>query len=245
MWFIQPKEDYVSRMPWKHADESAVMSWQIRARDYNTFVANCGFLVWVIGCAIFVYFLITKAAGAKITDVIGLGAIGIYILIIPVAMSIFFQTTIIVYRFTEKGAEICAWKPQIDSVKPVMKWTAIVSGVAVLFLIFVDPAFLIAAIGPVGVGVMAAMMGSSKGYQKLMRGEQHYEIEWPKTDTIRVWRKRNLIALTYQWRPYSKNSRYRPRTERLYCHPDELGERIAFFRKHLPSAAYEEGKIDI
>jgi hypothetical protein len=40
MWFIQPKRDYVAEMPWKHADEPEVMTWQIRARDYYTFPAN-------------------------------------------------------------------------------------------------------------------------------------------------------------------------------------------------------------
>ncbi len=40
MWFVQPKQDYVSQIPWKHADEPDVMSWRIRARNYNIFVAN-------------------------------------------------------------------------------------------------------------------------------------------------------------------------------------------------------------
>ena len=40
MWFIQPKQDYIPEIPWKHADEPAVMSWQIRARNYNTSSAN-------------------------------------------------------------------------------------------------------------------------------------------------------------------------------------------------------------
>ena len=36
MWFIQPKQDYIPEIPWKHVDEPAVMAWQIRARNYNT-----------------------------------------------------------------------------------------------------------------------------------------------------------------------------------------------------------------
>lgn len=40
MWFIQPKQDYIAQMPWKHAEETMVMSWQIRARNYDTFAAN-------------------------------------------------------------------------------------------------------------------------------------------------------------------------------------------------------------
>lgn len=43
MWFIQPKRDYVAKMPWKYADEPAVMTWQIRVRDYDIFYANLMF----------------------------------------------------------------------------------------------------------------------------------------------------------------------------------------------------------
>lgn len=57
-----------------------------------------------------------------------------------ITMSMTHQTAIIVYRLTDKRIEVISWKPQIDSVKPVMTWTAIGSGVLVLFLIFVsDP----------------------------------------------------------------------------------------------------------
>lgn len=45
MWFIQPRKNYIPEMPWKRLDEPEVMSWQIRARDYNTFAANIMLLV--------------------------------------------------------------------------------------------------------------------------------------------------------------------------------------------------------
>ncbi|TNH18483.1 hypothetical protein [Halomonas sp. BL6] len=40
MWFVQPKQDYIPEMPWKHTNEPALMSWQIRARNYDIFGAN-------------------------------------------------------------------------------------------------------------------------------------------------------------------------------------------------------------
>ncbi len=48
MWFVQPKQDYIPEMPWKHADEPAVVSWQIRARNYNTYAANALFSVFFL-----------------------------------------------------------------------------------------------------------------------------------------------------------------------------------------------------
>ncbi len=55
MWFVQPKQDYVSQIPWKYGDEPAVMSWQIRARNYNVFVANILFCVFFVICLVSAY----------------------------------------------------------------------------------------------------------------------------------------------------------------------------------------------
>ncbi|GGW65185.1 hypothetical protein GCM10007158_27510 [Vreelandella hamiltonii] len=162
-----------------------------------------------------------------------------------IAMSMTHQTSILVYRFTKKNAEVCSWKPQMDSVKPFLKWSAIILMPIVLVLILMDPSLLITSLGPLAMGFAAWMMGSSKGYQEIARGSRHEEIDWTKTEHIKVWRKRSMIALTYQWKPFKRNSSYRPRTHLLYCLPEELDDRIQFFKEHLPDAKYEEGKIDI
>ena len=51
MWFIQPKQDYIPEIPWNHADEPVVMAWQVRARNYNTFISNI-FLIPIVCLAI-------------------------------------------------------------------------------------------------------------------------------------------------------------------------------------------------
>ncbi len=48
MWFIQPRKNYIPEMPWERIDEPELMSWQIRARDYNTSVANIVFLIMLL-----------------------------------------------------------------------------------------------------------------------------------------------------------------------------------------------------
>ncbi|MGM0823706.1 MAG: hypothetical protein ACQEUY_03175 [Pseudomonadota bacterium] len=171
--------------------------------------------------------------------------VGMFILFILIAMSMTHQTAILVYRFTETHGEEFSWKPQMDAVKPFLKWSAILLMPIVVVLVLMDPSLIITSLGPLAMGFAAWMMGSSKGYQEMARGSRHEEIDWKKTEQIKVWRKRSIIALTYQWKPFSKNSSYRPRTHLIYCLPDELDERIQFLRKHLPDAEYEEGKVDV
>ncbi|WP_235040348.1 hypothetical protein [Vreelandella profundi] len=242
MWFVQPKQDYVSQMPWKHVDESAVVNWQIRARNYNTSAANALFSVFFLISLGGGYFMALVDESPLVSFLIGGGMFTLFMLI---AMSMTHQTSILVYRFTEQNAEVCSWKPQMDSVKPFLKWSAIILMPIVLVLILMDPSLLITSLGPLTMGFAAWMMGSSKGYQEMARGSQYEEIDWTKTEQIKVWRKRSIISLTYQWKPFKRNSSYRPRTHLIYCLPEELDERIQFFKEHLPNAKYEEGKIEV
>ncbi|SBR49387.1 MULTISPECIES: hypothetical protein [unclassified Halomonas] len=238
MWFIQPKRDYVAEMPWKHADEPAVMAWQIRARDYNTFIANILF---------FIMFFITSGVGLLLFFVEAtllasvLGGGGIFIFGVLITMSMTHQTAIIVYRLTDKRIEVFSWKPQIDSVKPVMKWTAIISGVGVLFLVFINPDFIIAAIGPIGIGVMAALMGNSKDYQSMVRNEEYHEIDWPNAEDIAVWRKRCLIGLRFTW--YNEDGSHYSVYSKVYCHKKDFEKCLDIFKQRLPNTPYREGKL--
>lgn len=160
-----------------------------------------------------------------------------------ITMSMTHQTAIIVYRLTDKRIEVFSWKPQVNSVKPVMTWTAIGSGVVVLFLVFIDPAFLIVAIGPVGIGIAAALRGTSKKYQSMVRDDQHYEIDWPNAEDIAVWRDRAVIGLRSTWRNEdgSKYSAY----QTIFCHKKDLESSVKFFRERLSHVPYQENKLEI
>ncbi|WP_104203406.1 hypothetical protein [Billgrantia saliphila] len=240
MWFIQPKQDYVAQMPWKHAEEPALMSWQIRARAYNTFVANILFVIFFIIC-LGVGVLLFSISEDFISS-LSLGG-GMFLFLLLIAMSMTHQTAIIVYRLTDKRIEVFSWKPQIDSVKPVMKWTAIGSGVVVLFLMFIDPSFLIAAIGPVGIGIVSALMGTSKNYQSLVGDDQHYEIDWKNTEEVAVWRQRSVIGLRFTYHNEDGFSYTAYKT--LYCQKQDLEARIDFIREKLPNKPYRECKLDV
>ena len=239
MWFIQPKQDYIPEIPWKHADEPAIMAWQIRARNYNIFVTNTILFVLTlinIGAA---YAMSLLAETLFFSFLVGGGAFLFFMLI---SMSVTHDTTILVYRFTETLAEEYSWKPQEAAAASFLKWSAIILLPIVGVLILMDPSLVIAGIGPLGMGLMAWIMGSQQAKQSNSR---HEEWTWEKTEHIKVWRKRSIIALTYQWKPFSKNSYYRPRTHFIFCRADELDERIQLFKEHLPDAEYEEGKVNV
>nr|WP_298378759.1 hypothetical protein [uncultured Halomonas sp.] len=245
MWFIQPKKDYVAEMPWKHLDEPAVMSWQIRVRDYDTGIANNTFFLIAISIVLFFYFVLFYGGEKeKIElDAFAKTFIVLYFFLLLIAMSMTHQTTIIVYRLTEKGCEIFSWKPQIDSVKPVMKWTAIISAVAVVVLVLVDPSFSIALVGPAGFGLLALMMGNSKSYQSLARDSSYEEMAWKDVEEIAVYKKRRLIGLLMTYKndegaPYSVYGK-------IYCHKENLDKCVNFLKSATPQVPYVERKLNV
>lgn len=240
MWFIQPKKNYVPEMPWERVAEPEVMSWQIRVRDYNTLVADIAFLVMLLFMGGWFYFL-----GFSYGDdaIIRKGSVALFFLLVPVAMSMTHQTSIIVYRLTDKGYEMFSWKPQVDSVKPVMKWTAIVSGVAVLVATFFNPYFILGAVGPAGLGLIALSMGNASSYQKLVRGEEHFSASWEDVEEVALWRKRRLIGLRFTFHTSKGVTQNGYRT--LYCKKGEEDKRVAFIRGKVSEVPYVERKMEV
>lgn len=239
MWFIQPKKNYVPEMPWERADEPEVMSWQIRVRDYNILVGNMVFLGTYLLVGGFLWALIYFQGGGAV-DSYSMSLIVMSVLIMPIVMSMTHQTSIIAYRLTDKGYEKISWKPQIDSVKPVMKWTAIVSGVAVLVATFFNPYFILGAVGPAGLGLIALSMGSSSGYQSLVRGERHENRDWDAVEEIVLWDKRRLIGLKMTFDDgFGPHSSY----QKIYCNKGDVEKVLGFIKNVTPSVGFFERKL--
>ncbi|MGM0826539.1 MAG: hypothetical protein ACQEUY_17720 [Pseudomonadota bacterium] len=246
MWFIQPKRDYVEEMPWKHADEPAVMTWQIRTRDYNTFIANLYFVFicmvsFAVGGGLF-YAMYSYNESVLYAFLLG-GGSGIFVLLI--GMSISHQTAIIVYRLTDMHIEVFSWKPQIDSVKPVMKWTAIISGVGVLFLVLVNPDLIVASIGPIGIGVMAALMGDSKGYQSMARNQMEDDVAWRDVQNIYAYSKRSIIGLNLYWCHPETGKEMKNFVKAIFVPKEKYDDILSYLKKSLPDTPVIEGKFDV
>ncbi|MGP9767987.1 hypothetical protein ACT3UM_19910 [Halomonas sp. AOP13-D3-9] len=234
MWFIQPKQDYIPEIPWKHADEPAVMSWQIRARNYNTSSANL-FLILMLLIALGGGYVMSLFAQSLLGSFL-LGG-GMFLLLILILMSITHSTTIIVYRFTETLAEEYSWKPQEAAAASFLKWSAIILLPIVGVLILMDPSLVIAGIGPLGMGLMAGIMGAKKSEN------EHHPLDWRKTDKIYLYPGREIIGLNIPW--YSPDlDKMMPRGVRqIYCKKGEREEVLNFFTTRLSEIDVVEEKF--
>ncbi|WP_020610680.1 hypothetical protein [Vreelandella zhanjiangensis] len=99
MWFIQPKQDFIAEMPWRYTNEVAVMSWQIKARNYDTSTANIELIAMVLvslgmGGAAYLF------SHPEVPMLISLSfSMIIPLVFIPLSLSITHYTTIFVYQF--------------------------------------------------------------------------------------------------------------------------------------------------
>ena len=234
MWFIQPKQDYIPEIPWKHADEPAIMAWQIRARNYNTTPDNLALIpmsLLAFGGGYVMSLLVQSLLGSFLLG----GAM--FLLLMLIFMSVTHNTTLIVYRFTETLAEEYSWKPQEVAAASFLKWSAIILLPIVGVLILMDPLLVIAGIGPLGMGLMAGMVGAKKSEN------EHHPLFWKKTNKIYLYPGRDIIGLNIPWYSPELEKMMPKGVKKIYCKKGEREEILNFFTARLPNVEVVEEKF--
>ncbi|WP_251048346.1 hypothetical protein [Halomonas sp. ISL-56] len=155
-------------------------------------------------------------------------------------MSVTHNTTIIVYRFTETLAEEYSWKPQAAAAASFLKWSAIILLPIVGVLILMDPSLVIAGIGPLGMGLMAGMMGSQQAKQSNSR---HHPLDWRDTDKIYLYPGRDIIGLNIPWYHPDAHEVEPDGIREVYCRKGEREEVLNFFKVRLPNVEIVEEKF--
>ncbi|MFS2162068.1 hypothetical protein ACCD10_32765, partial [Pseudomonas sp. Pseusp122] len=144
---------------WKFAHEPELLGWTIRARNYNTFVANCMFVcvsLMIAGGAYLVYSFPAPGEGYLARVLVSLC---FYLIISLALISMTHQKMNFAYRFTQSGVEYCKWKDFPKWVLTFLKWLTGITAIVFIFLATIDPAFLIGAlIGPGGGGLIYLSM---------------------------------------------------------------------------------------
>ncbi|MPQ82635.1 hypothetical protein F0170_00715, partial [Pseudomonas sp. MAFF 730085] len=144
--------DLPSKLQWKYENEPEMLGWTIRARNYNTFVANLMFLflaALIFGCSLIMYSVYEGMSQPWRM----LSCVFFFSLMMLVLMSVTHQRMNFAYRFTKSGVEYCEWKDFPKWALTFLKWFSVITAIIFIYLATIDPAFLIGAlIGPGGMG---------------------------------------------------------------------------------------------
>ena len=236
------------RLEWHYQSEPTLAEWSVKARAYNTDIANglCAvFFLVATPTAVWLGFDTAQTLFWQLfLTLFGVLLFGSMIL------SMTHQTTNFAYRLTVSGLEFCEWKEFPQWLPRMLKWAAIITGVVMLMLVMVHPAALIGAIvGPGLIGLMYLRMGTSSQFREMHETYRHKVQPWNDFTKMIVFRRRSIIGLDFTYfNPAADEGKGRMiDTDRLlYCRKADLNDLIRIIRSQLPeSTPYTEAYIPI
>ncbi|SEQ96556.1 hypothetical protein SAMN03159444_02886 [Pseudomonas sp. NFACC02] len=187
------------QLEWKRSDEPELMSWTIRARNYNTFVANIVFtflLLLTLAASTFLYWAYQDLSQFWRWTWCTL----FYIVMALTISSMTHQRVNFAYRLTHSGMEHCEWKDFPSWAPPLLRWIAGVTAVIFLFMATIDPTFLIGAlVGPGGMGLMSLQMAYSKNFRALHTRYHHVFMHWTELTGVTIATNRDIVEVDFSY----------------------------------------------
>ncbi|WP_442113483.1 hypothetical protein [Pseudomonas sp. NUPR-001] len=187
-----------SQLEWKFAHEPELLGWTIRARDYNTVVANGMFAfmsVLIVFGAYSVYSMPAPGEGVLFRIVV---AFCFYLIITCAVLSMTHQKVNFAYRISGSGVEYCVWKDFPEWALTFLKWLTGITAVIFLFIATIDPSFLLGALlGPGGMGLTYLSMAHSKNYREMHTRYHHYAFKWADFTQLAIASNREVVDLKY------------------------------------------------
>ncbi|WP_426202231.1 hypothetical protein [Pseudomonas sp. TWP3-1] len=185
------------RLQWTYSDEPELLGWTIRARNYNTFVANCMFFFMVtitLGASFIMYSVYEGMSQPWRT----LSCILFFNFIVFTISCMTHQKMNFAYRFTQSGIECCEWKDLSKWPITLLTWLIVTTGITFIFLATTDPTYLIGAIiGPGGMGLIYLAMANSKSYRDMHTQHHHLIYEWQDFTQLAIAINRELVDLKF------------------------------------------------
>ncbi|WP_280043435.1 hypothetical protein [Pseudomonas alkylphenolica] len=184
------------QLKWKFSHEPELLGWTVRARNYNTFVADLMF--WFCFFVIMISSILIYRSMDDDPVFSGLLTLLYFSGLSISLISITHQRINCVYRITQSGMEHCEWKNFPEWALTFLKWLAGVTAIFFVFMATVDPSFLLGAlIGPGGVGLTYLSMAYSKNYREMHTQYHHYAFEWKEITQLAVVTNREIVDFKY------------------------------------------------
>ncbi|MDR6713057.1 hypothetical protein J2W83_002659 [Pseudomonas hunanensis] len=244
MFNLMKAPELPPQLQWKHANEPEVLAWEIRARNYNTFIANAMF--------VFCFSIIVAVSIYQYLDMrddpvfAGVMALMLFIVVTVALFSVTHQRMNYAYRITRLGVEYCKWKDFPKWALVTVKWITGISAILFIFMATIDPTFLIGAlVGPGGMGLTYMVMANSKSYRDLHTSYHNNFYKWSELTKATIATNRDMVEVDYS---VPKTGSVFKITGSLYVFFKRKNKQhvVEVFKKHLPSDVLAVvGKVDV
>jgi hypothetical protein len=194
--FTNPPE-LPQQLKWKYAEEPELLAWAIRARNYNTFVANCMFAFMSLVLLGISYFLYSAYHGMDEPWRI-LSCLFFYIFMSFTVSCMTHQRMNFAYRIAQSGIEFCEWKDFPKWALTFLKWFSAITAIIFIYMATIDATYLVGAlIGPGGMGLMYLSMANSKSFQAMHTQYHYYAFKWEELTQLAIATNREVVDLKY------------------------------------------------
>ncbi|MGX5218221.1 hypothetical protein ACVTMO_06125 [Pseudomonas segetis] len=185
------------RLTWEYTHEPELISWTIRARSYNTFVANILFWIYLaVTLCVSCFFYIGLFEGDIVSKVTA--AVLAFVVLLAANVSMTHQRMNFAYRLSQSGIECCNWKDFPRWMLVGLNWFMGIAALVVICLAGDNPSALLAGIlGPGAIGLMSWMMLNSKNYQEMQSDYYHRFFKFSEITQMTLGTNRTMIELLY------------------------------------------------
>lgn len=224
------------QLNWKFADKPALMEWAIRARNYNTTIANCifAFMTALISLLTYIGHSSKTISSSSFSEL--LVSILFFTTLLLTISTMTHQKMNYAYRFTLSGLEYCEWKDFPKWALPVLRWMIGITGIIFLYMATVDPAFLIGALmGPGGMGLMYLKMAYSKSYRDLHTEYHHHFLHWTELTEVIIATNRTMMEFAYSV-PKPNSTHRSIGSQYVFFQKTEKQRVIDLIKLHLPES---------
>ncbi|HDS1737725.1 hypothetical protein [Pseudomonas sp. BP8] len=233
------------QLKWKYAGEPELLMWAIRARNYNTFVANSMFAFMQLVITGVAFIIFSNHSSNDSFTVRFLIALGFHIFLSLTVLGMTHQRMNFAYRLTRSGVEYCKWKDFPKWALVTLKWMTGIVAIIFIFMATIDPSFLLGAlVGPGGMTLTYLSMANSKSYQASQTEYHHHFLRWSHLTKLTIATNRDMVEVDYSIpRPGNRRTTW---SLYVFFKRQEKDRIVTTFKKHLlPSAPSVTGKVDV
>ncbi|MDD1979844.1 hypothetical protein, partial [Pseudomonas tussilaginis] len=232
------------QLKWKFSHEPELLGWTIRARNYNTFVADAMF--WFCFAAITISSILIYRSMDDDPVFGGLLTLLFFSSVSVSLVSITHQRMKFAYRFTPAGVECCEWKDFPEWALTFLKWLAGITAIFFVFMTIFDPSFLLGAlIGPSGIGLTYLSMAYSKSYREMQTQYHHLIYEWKDFTQLAIATNREVVDLKFTHFD-QRLGRVVSWSLNIFCRRKQK-EKVADFIRHYlsPDVPFIKAKVNV
>ena len=232
------------QLTWKYASEPELLSWRIKARNYNTAVAN-GMFVFMLFFTLALCFIMYDVYEGTDQPWRTLSCVFFFCLMAFTVSCMTHQRMNFAYRFTKSGAEFCKWKVFPEWTLTFLKGLAAFTAIAFMCMAsaYNDPALLIGAIGGSGSVMLTHASMNSARYRDLQTDFHHHTYEWSRFTEVAIDRKQKLVGLEFAWYNDYLNKHSRS-TFPLFAKRKAFESILELVEQHLPNVPRADRHVD-